>query len=371
MTGYIFIFKDGRTVKNLNNIIMESIKLIEVSITDFLNRLKGFSDVYNIYAPVINENQKKEMVLLDDDVDLSKVELNGIRPSTNLKSFFFESHSKVADYPESKENIKIKKRILVGVKSCDIFNFDIIDKIFLDKEYPQYDDTFYKTLRENTMLITSDCDNIVETCSCKLFDINPYCQGDKNIIMNITQVEDKVILEFYSRELNPETFEADKTSSNEEELIKKRDTIRQDTVKSLEKNLNQFKTSTKDYQKILTEKQIDNKWIDIAKTCVECHGCLNGCPTCHCYLLLDAEVEKDKFERYRVWDSCYYRGYAVMAGGLTPRPDFLKRFKNRFNHKYDWFVTNHNVNACSGCGRCIETCMGKIDFREVFEKLNS
>jgi ferredoxin len=84
--------------------------------------------------------------------------------------------------------------------------------------------------------------------------------------------------------------------------------------------------------------------------------------------LFDQPAEK-RYERIKVWDSCFFAGYSRMAGGLTPRLGLADRFKHRFYHKFDSFVTNYGVEACTGCGRCSEGCMGNIDLRKVLQEL--
>ncbi|MCK4925989.1 4Fe-4S binding protein, partial [Candidatus Aerophobetes bacterium] len=34
-----------------------------------------------------------------------------------------------------------------------------------------------------------------------------------------------------------------------------------------------------------------------------------------------------------------------------------------------FFPENVNLDACTGCGRCISVCIGKIDMRKVFKDL--
>ena len=112
------------------------------------------------------------------------------------------------------------------------------------------------------------------------------------------------------------------------------------------------------------------KWAKFAERCVECGACLYICPTCRCFLLYDQKGKRTN-ERVMIWDGCYFPGYWRMAGGLTPKPRLTTRFENRFNCKFDYFVENYGVEACTGCGRCIEACMGKIDIRECLQELGS
>jgi Fe-S-cluster-containing hydrogenase component 2 len=109
-------------------------------------------------------------------------------------------------------------------------------------------------------------------------------------------------------------------------------------------------------------------WQRHAEQCVECYGCLLGCPTCYCFLLYDQAREKG-FERTRVWDACYEAAYTRVGGGANDRGRFLKRFANRFECKWKEFWNDHGVFACSGCGRCLNACMGGIDIRKVLAEL--
>jgi len=123
------------------------------------------------------------------------------------------------------------------------------------------------------------------------------------------------------------------------------------------------------------EKSVDKQgktrlWDDLAATCVQCGACNLVCPTCHCFMLLDAKVDGGS-ARLSCWDSCFQSGYARMAGGGTPRLQLVERFKNHYHHKFVSFPRNWGVTACSGCGRCVDACMGRIDKRECLHRLET
>jgi len=108
-------------------------------------------------------------------------------------------------------------------------------------------------------------------------------------------------------------------------------------------------------------------WTNFALTCVECGGCNTVCPTCHCFFLVDQNAE-DKYQRLKVWDSCLLKRFAKVAGGANPRKHLSARLRNRFVKKFDFFPEILGLYACTGCGRCIETCPGDIDLREILKE---
>ena len=60
-----------------------------------------------------------------------------------------------------------------------------------------------------------------------------------------------------------------------------------------------------------------------------------------------------------------------MAGGSSPRLGLMERFRHRYLHKLEYFPKDFQMEACTGCGRCIQGCMGKIDMRKVLKSLES
>jgi NAD-dependent dihydropyrimidine dehydrogenase PreA subunit len=44
------------------------------------------------------------------------------------------------------------------------------------------------------------------------------------------------------------------------------------------------------------------------------------------------------------------------------------RLRNRFEKKFDYFPKVNDLYACTGCGRCILACPGKIDIRKVLKR---
>ena len=83
-----------------------------------------------------------------------------------------------------------------------------------------------------------------------------------------------------------------------------------------------------------------------------------------------AEIpSKGLFARMKYQDSCQLSGYARVAGGASPRHELYERFRNRYYCKYEYRPDSIGLVACTGCGRCIDACQGKIDKRDVLQEV--
>ena len=287
-----------------------------------------------------------------------------IRDALPLKSLFFPPLQKVAEYPSRNRQIaEVEGMVILFPKSCDLQALKILDKVFAEGDYP---DPYYMQARRKHIIVATDCTLAGEHCFCTLMNSQPFPKD--NFDLNITPLDGvylietgsatgKQILEKYFQHLQPAL----------PKHLKQRDRLRERITRSVQEHNQSFKYYQTHQQAI--EKHLDSDiWEYLSRTCVECGICTQICPTCHCFLLYDQPAGK-RYERIKVWDSCFFAGYARMAGGLTPRLRLADRFKNRFYHKFDSFVTNFGTEACTGCGRCVEGCMGNIDLREVLMEL--
>jgi len=256
-----------------------------------------------------------------------------------------------------------KRQIIFGVKACDLLGKKVLDTIFLNGEYV---DSIYKKRSENTIIISGDCTESLQSCFCTMVGQQPH--PEKGYDLNMSPVNGGYIFEIGSdtgKQIiidNSNLFtKADKKHINEREKYRK-------TVKETVALQNQPYITTESRQSFIARNLNSPIWHSASQTCVECNGCNYVCPTCYCFLLYD-QKDNGEYERIKAWDSCFHAGYARMAGGLTPRLHLVDRFKNHYYHKFDSFVTNFGFEACSGCGRCIESCLGQIDKREVLKSI--
>jgi sulfhydrogenase subunit beta (sulfur reductase) len=109
----------------------------------------------------------------------------------------------------------------------------------------------------------------------------------------------------------------------------------------------------------------DEVWKEHSAKCVSCGACTAICPTCTCFLLID----KPGFHKVKQMDACQYPGFERVAGGEDTLAELPRRFRNRYMCKYFWKPQKFEGLACTGCGRCIEACIGKINKNEIFREL--
>lgn len=292
------------------------------------------------------------------------VENNNIRTCTTAKEFLFPVCELAAVFPEPAEPEQIEPFAVFGLKDCDLRSIEILDRVFTEKEFR---DPLYINRREKMFIISSDCFDPSESCFCTICGGAPFAES--NYDLNVSEISEGFIVEAGSQK--GQDF-IDKYSENFDEvtdaLLAKRDENRAATQKQLEEINSKYKldASTKE----IAENSLDSDIPDTdAESCVECQGCTRICPTCHCFYLYDAKKE-DYFAKMKMWDSCMRQSYAEVAGGENPRKRLGDRIRHRLMHKFVYFLERYGLEMCVGCGRCLDTCAGGTDTRELLKKLN-
>jgi len=343
----------------METFVVPSAKLIEW----LLSLLSDFE----VYLPVVTEKKTHFKKFGKKDLESGEKQpilaLEKIRTTESMKGFFFAPRELVAVGFESSPDKDKSRRLIVGAKNCDLMPMKVHERMFLDGKFA---DPFYKDRLERTMTISADCPVPELTCFCNLLELTPYPTVGSDI--NLTVLNDGYLLEPFTdkgKELIAATPNLLRKSREEE--ITQRDEQRQKAMQIL-KEINP-KEWRMDLPRGVEQAKKDEFWQDHAKTCVECFGCLMICPTCFCYLLYDQIKQNKDFERTKIWDACYYAGYARVGGGVNPRAEFTSRFRNRFHCKFMNVYLDYGFYACSGCGRCLSVCSGKIDIRKILGSL--
>jgi NAD-dependent dihydropyrimidine dehydrogenase PreA subunit len=359
------------------------------------------AEEYTVYFPAVREEkvhfQKYSPHPKDNPADRPVWALERIRAVEPLKGFLFAPRETVARFPPEDgdcpsdsaaslghaesgtvpdSRTRRGKQLILGAKGCDLMPLQVHQKLYLERDFV---DPFYQQRRADTIIISADCPVPESTCFCNLLGLAPYVDSGSDI--NLTALADGYLLQPMSAIGNELVFGRDKPfrpASDDE--VETRDRLRRQAVAQLkEQNAQPWR---KDLAEAIEKHRDEKFWRDAGKDCVECYGCLMTCPTCFCYLLYDqatAERRSDAgkaqessaaesapgFDRVKVWDACYFQGYARVGGGANARPKMWERFRNRFDCKWMNSHRDFGFHSCSGCGRCYSVCMGKIDIRRI------
>lgn len=307
---------------------------------------------YTVFATVSNEfGQDYELLI---PADIPSIIYNKPKPATSLKSFFLPVKENVTSARDHE-----KPRIILGIPNCDIEGLNLLQEIYLDNDYI---DIFFRDRRDSTILISSDCFSTQEHCHCLTYDIKPY--STRTADLSIVQMNGSII--FRSINGKGEEFIKKITGAepvNDNRIVSSIDTKHKETEELLNKsnkNLPDYKATGR-----LIESAKEEVWKKYSSDCVSCGACTTICPTCTCFLLID----QPGFAKIKQVDACQYPGFERVAGGEDALHELPHRFRNRYMCKYLWKPGKFKSLACTGCGRCIEACIGKINKNELFMEL--
>jgi sulfhydrogenase subunit beta (sulfur reductase) len=289
--------------------------------------------------------------------DVKEIVWDYIRPVLSSKEFFFPSTDRLFHFELNGQNIKLtetlpdQKQVIFGIRPCDSRGITALDALFIDSEPV---DLNYAHRRRNAIIIGMACNEMDETCFCTSTGGGPDDPTGMDVLLK--QVDGgfavKAITDTGKKLVNTEWV----TESDDRAFPESRYAIHssQFTIPNLEAWPPQFN---------------DQYWEDMSERCLSCRICAYVCPTCRCFDVRDEPVKSNNgtgiYDRVRCWDSCAGEVYRKIAGGHNPRAEKGQRLRNRFFCKFYYFQEQYNSIACTGCGRCIDSCPVNIDITEV------
>jgi len=335
---------------------------VHIKTSDLLGFLKrcvkeGIGPYKEIILPerTSEGNSPPRLTRLDGEKDYV---LDGFRPVGPLKTLLYLIREQV--YPLT---VRPALRMIVGIKACDLKALAILDQALINKDFV---DPTYAAWRENTVIVSADCTSFGPTCHCTLvggapyseadFDLNLVWAGDRTLLEPGTD-KGKALLELIRTYVPVETDDAGLRAEAAGRRVR--------LVEDLKRQNADFERSP-EYPKLRKSERAG--WRKESTDCVGCGACTHICPTCYC-LILNDESNAGQFVKVRSYDSCQWQGYARVAGGASPRPKMTDRFRNRYLCKFIYMQGDFGRLGCTGCGRCIDACPGKINIRSAVKNL--
>ncbi len=336
---------------------MENLVLQKDQFPDFI---KGLTSNHIVYGPVKEDG----FSLFKNIKEAGELNLKYLLTRVSPKSLIFKQTETLFKFTPgrkgsvSSSEIYDEKSIIFAIRPCDARSFKILDPVFNG----DFEDPFYISKRENTILIGLTCNKPERNCFCTSFDDSPG--STENVDILFTDLDNRFYIEVVTEKgknlIEPMSKLLAKSSSDEEEAKK---IIVNSSVETISREMNLKGIVPK------LDGMFDHElWFNTALKCIGCGICTFLCPTCHCFDMQDESTLREG-ARIRVWDSCMYPEYTHHASGHNPRPSRMNRVRNRVYHKFSYFPKNEDVTACTGCGRCIDFCPVNIDIIDLIEKV--
>jgi len=249
--------------------------------------------------------------------------------------------------------------VLFGIRPCDVLSLVYLDKVFLDEKYA---DPYYRSRRDNAVIISLACRQPAPTCFCTSIKGSPAGKAGADILA--VDIGDVLLLE--SVTATGEAFMAeygkllDKPSA--EQVSSRQAQVAAADAKMARVSIDQATAK-------LRARFDAAAWDELTARCLGCGVCTFLCPTCHCFRLYDEQVGGQN-RRVRAQDACAFPAFTLEASGHNPRTRQGMRMRHRMMHKFCYTAESFGEIFCVGCGRCIRSCPANLDIRETLTEVS-
>ncbi|HID08245.1 MAG TPA: 4Fe-4S ferredoxin [Armatimonadetes bacterium] len=253
-----------------------------------------------------------------------------------------------------------RETVLLAVRPCDAAGFDALAKVFLT----DYEDPFFATRREHTIIVALACTQPMPTCFCTAVGLSPASTDGVDLLL--CPVDGRYLLRAI-------TEKGERLIQIASELFEPADDAVQARAQEVQAHAEAQlppRGKLENIADVLMNKFESELWEELSRRCLSCGACTYVCPSCSCFDVAD-EGNVWGGCRYRNWDSCGFAMFTLHASGHNPRPTQMHRCRQRVMHKFSYFPARFGRNMCVGCGRCIQVCPVGMDIYQIAEAMSA
>lgn len=289
-----------------------------------------------------------------------------------------------------------RERVLFGIRSCDVAGLAYLERFLSGDPFrrPDTADDPFRARRDATTLISVVCREAGPTCMCVCCEGGPALESGFD--WQLTELEGGWLVDIAGpRGERLAARCADELTDPPPGAALERDRRLQETKERFAEHSGHRVPTMAASRMVSAGLLPETFWKVVGERCVECGGCAFVCPTCSCFNVADVtapgtadfpernagtspavpggpvdRVPDGRWDRVRLRDNCILPGFVRQAGGGYPRWTCGERCLTRFFHKLsEQFHTRMGALGCTGCGRCIQVCLGEEGIDRVAEAM--
>ena len=256
------------------------------------------------------------------------------------------------------------KYAFLGVRACELAAAGVQDRVLIGGHFS---DPVYRARRSSAFVIAVQCSEPSAVCFCSSMGTGPRATGGFDLALTelVGAGSHEFVVEV-GTELGAEVISEVEFSEPSNELRDQARGVSEAAEAAIQRRLD-----TTGVRELLRDNFDHPQWDDIARRCLACGNCTQGCPTCFCVTVEDStNVTGDEAERWRKWDSCFTLAFSYIHGGSV-RVSTKSRYRQWLSHKLSYWHDQFGVSGCVGCGRCIAWCPAGIDLTEEVPAIRS
>jgi sulfhydrogenase subunit beta (sulfur reductase) len=252
-----------------------------------------------------------------------------------------------------------KPAVVLGVRPCDGRAMLRNDKVFTCG----FSDPYYQARRDRTILVGLACE-APPSPNCFCLSVGGAPDGEDGLDILMTALDGR----YHVKTLTAKGAEIVENTAGLFDKATAADSQEAEQVHASARSYPQRSIASMEKVAEGLKRNFDSpQWDTLAQACIGCGVCTYLCPSCHCFDINDEITSQSPLsgERVRTWDNCQFPDFTMHTSGHNPRAGTGARLRQRVCHKLLYFVENHNIQQCTGCGRCITHCPVGIDIVKV------